>query len=224
MFWDLFLKSAERVHTAQMARVRQLRSYSRDCFAPSQETTGEHHAYDLVYLQNVDLGKFSMRARSISPSPRVLALQLNAPHSLHPVSNQTQQRRITTSLPHEKHYNDLTHMLRHDWNNKVSLSFLALPSVLLQILRHHYTDRRRGRPVCHYQVSCNSAPNVTIVNYHFVKQRTVKLVKQESSMTSGCYEPKERQSQIMAKHITVSVWNSAYICTYTWFGSIEFYE
>lgn len=109
-----------------MARARRLRSYSRDCFAPSQETTGEHHAYDLVYLQNVDLGKFSMRAMSISPSLRALALQLNASHSLRQVSNQTQQRETTTTMPHEEHYNDVTRISRHYWNNKVSLTFLAL--------------------------------------------------------------------------------------------------
>lgn len=108
-----------------MARARQLRSYSRDCFAPSQETTGEHHAYDLVYLQNVDLGKFSTRARSISASLQTLALQLSAARSLQQVSNQTQQRRITTTMPHEKHYDDVI-TSRHDWHNKVSLTFLAL--------------------------------------------------------------------------------------------------
>jgi hypothetical protein len=75
-----------------MARARQLRLYSRDCFAPSLATTGEHHAYDLIYLQNVDLSKFSVRTWSITPSLRVLTLQLNrTSNALQQVFNQTQQ-------------------------------------------------------------------------------------------------------------------------------------
>ena len=92
-----------------MARARQLRSYSRDCFAPSQESSGEHHAYDLVYLQNVDLGKFATRARAISPSLGVPVLQLNkTTNSSKQVFNQTQQRneeQRTLTTPDQTQYN-----------------------------------------------------------------------------------------------------------------------
>jgi hypothetical protein len=194
MFWDLSLKSAERVHTAQMARPRQLRSYSRDCFAPSQETTGEHHAYDLVYLQNVDLGKFSTRARSISPSLRALALQLNTSHSLQQVSNQTQQREITTTMPHEKHYNEVIQMSRHDWNNKVSLIFLARQptssshEAMLPIQTQGKTSSVTIQ-VSWKWISLNSAENSPILNYHLAKandRRRRDNMNNEWPLASSC--------------------------------------
>jgi hypothetical protein len=106
MFWDLSLKSVERVHTAQMARARQLRSYSRDCFAPSQESTGEHHAYDLVYLQSVDLGKFATTAWSISPSLWVPVLQLNITRLLKAClqPNTSTHQGIPLTMPDETRY------------------------------------------------------------------------------------------------------------------------
>ena len=73
-----FFKKSQNGYTPRRwPRARQLRSYSRDCFAPSQDSSGERHAYDLVYLQDADLSEFAMRARAISPSLWVPVLQLN---------------------------------------------------------------------------------------------------------------------------------------------------
>lgn len=116
-----------------MARVRQLRSYSRDCFAPSQETTGEHHAYDLVYLQNVDLGKFATRASVFVPSLRAQALQLSTSHSL-------QQQGTTTTMPPEKRYNDETH---------VEITKLRCAAHILKSQGTATHADAKGRPACH---------------------------------------------------------------------------
>lgn len=87
-----FLKSQNGYTPRRWPRARQLRSYSRDCFAPSQESSGERHAYDLVYLQDVDLSEFATRARAISPSLWEPVLQLNkTTDSSKQVFNQTQQ-------------------------------------------------------------------------------------------------------------------------------------
>jgi len=114
MFWDLslslslFKKVRTGTHRADGPRARQLRSYSRDCFAPSQESSGERHAYDLFYLQDVDLSEFATTARAISPSLWVPVSQLNkTTDSSKQVFNQTQQRneeQRTLTTPHQTHY------------------------------------------------------------------------------------------------------------------------
>lgn len=130
---SLFKKS-ERVHTAQMARARQLRSYSRDCFAPSQESSGEHHAYDLVYLQNVDLGKFATRARAISPSLGVPVLQLNKTTKLLKASLQpnTATQRGTANT-HYAWSDTLQLSVWCWWHSNIQCQRISLPFLALQV-------------------------------------------------------------------------------------------
>lgn len=152
MFWDLsFFKKSQNGYTPRRwPRARQLRSYSRDCFAPSQESSGERHAYDLVYLQDVDLSKFATRARAISPSLWVPVLQINkTTDSSKQVFQPNTATQRGTANTHYAWSDTLQVSVRCWWHSgiqcqRISLPFLAIQANCLWSRSTLYKHRWRG--------------------------------------------------------------------------------
>lgn len=154
-----------------MARARQLRSYSRDCFAPSQ---------DYWWTSCIRLGLLTERRSQqvfneskvyfCLPSGTGIATQCSTllTASLQP---NTATRNHNDYAPWETLWRcdtrqDMTDITKFHWP---SWHYSPLP----QIMGHCYPDRHRGRPACHHPsfmlMNLNSAVNVPMLNYHLIK-------------------------------------------------------